>query len=200
VPRTEPVPQLSEPKSNGGESWTCRRVDNPESSEETATSAHIPDQRGTRLVPSVPSGYRNIGAVRVRTLVVSACAESRKPVTRSAYDPESRGKIYSAPSNPPGALRTHKLRSSLGQFLSSFCLCLELTQFHSSLYINLMGQRASWILRSADNSVSSGEIANSAHTAGPRVTHPVPSGYGNLGAHRRRFLPRRRGKNLPVFA
>jgi len=47
-----------------GESGTLRSVDTPEKSEDTTTSAHIPDTKGNHLVPSVPSGHRELGTVR----------------------------------------------------------------------------------------------------------------------------------------
>lgn len=68
--RAEWIPQLSVPKSHGGESWTLGNMDNPYSSKETTTSAHIPVPRGTFLVPSVPYGHRKLGTARDRTLPV----------------------------------------------------------------------------------------------------------------------------------
>jgi len=96
-----------------------------------------------------PSGYWNLGAVRERILLVSACTHIWKPVSRSTETPESRGKTKSSvPSNPPGACRTNKPRSSLGQDSSGFSLCPEMTQSHSSLYSDAAGSKQ--VYRSVD--------------------------------------------------
>lgn len=93
------------------ESWTLRTAHNPEGSEETTTSAHIPDIKEACLMYSVPSGHKNLGVVRGRTLRVSACSQSWKPVARRATD--SRGKTnFSALRNPPEALRTQTQEQS----------------------------------------------------------------------------------------
>lgn len=100
-----------------------RSEDNPESSKETNTSAHIPGPKETCLVPSVPSGHRNLGEVRGRTLPVSACTQSWKPVSRSDYTPESRGKINTfALSNPPDGLKTTKAGALWDRTLQ-ICTC-----------------------------------------------------------------------------
>lgn len=68
------------------EVWSA---DNPESSGENTTSAHVSGQTGTLLEPS---RQRDQGAVRKRILLVSVCTQSWKPVCRSTDIPDSRGK------------------------------------------------------------------------------------------------------------
>jgi len=102
---TELVAQLSVPKSRGGESWTLRSADAPENSEETTLCPH---SRPKRKSPSAM--HRDQGAVRGRTVLASACAESWKPVTRSTYTTESRAlcsQMQLKENRPTGAL-THR--------------------------------------------------------------------------------------------
>lgn len=72
---------ISVPKYRGRENWTLRSADNPESSGETPTSAHIPGPTGTFLVPSVTSKHSNLGAFSGGNLwfLPVSRAESRFP-------------------------------------------------------------------------------------------------------------------------
>jgi len=76
VPRPVSVPQLSVPKSCGGESWTLRSADNPVMSGETTTSAHIPKMDPTRAL-----WLQELEAVRERIFwsLPAARAESQSP-------------------------------------------------------------------------------------------------------------------------
>lgn len=70
---SELIPQLLAPKSLGGEIWTTRRADNPETTRQTATSAHFCLYSWLKRKLHCVSGYRNKGAVSGRNLLVSAC-------------------------------------------------------------------------------------------------------------------------------
>lgn len=114
-------------------------ADNPESSEENTTSAHISGQTGTRLELS---RQREQGAVRKKILSVSVCTQSWKPVSRSTDISDSRGKTTTcAPRDPSGVFGTQEPRSSLGEDTSSFLLDLELTLWQSSLYPDTAGKK-----------------------------------------------------------
>jgi len=138
-------------------------------------SAHIPDPGGNRLVPSVPSGHRDLGAVRERNLHVSACTESWEPVTRNTYTPESRNMTnISAQSNPTGDLRTHTGKSCQGQDTSGFWLCPERNWTGPKANCTKNPWVKSWAPRIADNDETPGETIPSYHIPGPRGTAYCP--------------------------